>query len=414
MGESQVTSKMPRRNAICCLIAIAACLLVGCAAPLLNSNTMELSATVDSLITRQVIYNLTKIQENRFALPAQAQIPQGQVTTTLSVNSNVTAALNPMSTATAMLASTGASSTITKVNTNTLSGNSAVLGGTVSGMQDWVVNTVLDPEALRRLRLLYQYATGQILAIDLLCEYPIPQMPNKSDSQQQNAKGKSADGQPGANKNANQGSAGKGKKTVYVRAYKCQHQPENLPAWVTVGPNPDPAFLNSPGCVLCAYSNKDFRGKIKTRERIFDNVVTDHSEPYDLQKNDYVEVVVNDYLLPNDGHLDNKLNYDRKYWLQVDWLYVVRNGDPIPDNSRAVGSANGYTVYVTPDVVMPRRQRETPPNIHVPGTIDPDEYQKSGNFHFSEFVLAIIEATLQSPEIQKVAQPAPTVTTNLK
>jgi hypothetical protein len=166
------------------IAALAAGLLLGCAAPLLNSNTIELASTVDSLIIQQVIYNLVKIKQNQFALPAQVQIPNGQVTTSLMATSNVVAALNPLATTTAQVASTGAAaSTLTGVQTHTLSGDTATVGATVTGMQDWIVDTVLDPEQLRRLRLLYQYALGQILAIDLLCEYPIPQKSDNSDGQ---------------------------------------------------------------------------------------------------------------------------------------------------------------------------------------------------------------------------------------
>jgi hypothetical protein len=50
----------------------------------------------------------------------------------------------------------------------------------------------------------------------------------------------------------------------------------------------------------------------------------------------------------------------------------------------------------------------------VPPLPDQDDFVQSGDFHFSEFVLAVIEATLQSPEIAKVTQPTPAVTQSIR
>jgi hypothetical protein len=384
--------------------------LLGCAA-LLNSNTMELASTVDSLVVQQVIYNLVKIKKNQFALPAQVQIPNGQVSTTLGASANVTTALNPLATATSQLASAGvAAPTFTRVTTNTLSGDAATPSATVTGMQDWVIDTVLDPEQLRRLRLLYQYATGQILAIDLLCEYPIPQKPDKSDGQQKDgSQGKGVNGAKPPQKGA-KGSAGKSDNKVYIRGYECEHEPDRRKAWVTIGANPDFAFLNSPGCVLCAFDNKAVLSHIPHGAPIYDNVISDHYEPFEPEKHDYVQVVVNYQLLPNG---DNNTSYDRKYWLPVDWLAVLGAGEPIPDNSKFVGSSSGYAVYVGPRHVEPQ-YRYTPPELHVPPAEDPEVQKMTGDSHFSEFVLAIIEATLQSPEIQKAQKPTPPVTQTLR
>jgi hypothetical protein len=96
------------------------------------------------------------------------------------------------------------------------------------------------------------------------------------------------------------------------------------------------------------------------------------------QKYEYVPVVVNDFL-KSSPHRKGK----------IDWLFVVRNDEEAPavlrlaSYVRRVGSSKGYTVYTT------------------------DEQS------FSEFVLAVTEATLQSPEFQKsVIPPPPLVQTN--
>jgi hypothetical protein len=377
-----------RFGAISFLLAILAW-LSGCAAPLLNSNTLDLAATVDDLWVRQIVFNLAKTKENPFALPAQAQIPQGQVSATLSVTPTISSPLNTLITGTSQIASTGAAATITKLDTNTAPNATAGVSGSIGTMQDWVVSPVQDPEQLRRLRLLYQYATGQIRPVDLLCLYPIPQVPDKS------ATDKSSTDKPDDKKPTK----------LYIRGLKCEHEPYNALSWVTIGLKPDFAFLNSPGCVLCAYPNIQFQEKIwseiSRHTPIYENVVSNHNvrpEFKNLQKEDIVEVVVNDYLLPNDGS-----NYENKYSKPIDWLSVVKNGEePIPNNSRRIGSSNGYTVYVHPRGVKEGEENNVSEDV------------TSGDMHFSEFVLAIIEATLQSPEIQKSPAPAPQVTTPLR
>ena len=47
-------------------------------------------------------------------------------------------------------------------------------------LENWNVAPVQDPEQLRRLQLLYRYGAGRITALDLLCLYPVPELPEKA------------------------------------------------------------------------------------------------------------------------------------------------------------------------------------------------------------------------------------------
>jgi hypothetical protein len=158
--------------------------------------------------------------------------------------------------------------------------------------------------------------------------------------------------------------------------------------WLTIGKNPDFAYLNSPACVLCAYPNRRFRDAIAaTRPRIYDNSVSDEHELYDPKNHDYIEVVLNWDLKPNTSGHNEERGADK-----VDWLYVLKDGMEPPDNSRRIGGASGYTIYTYPRVP------------------ESGKAEDSGDYHFFEFVLAILETTAQSAEIQKTTAPAPQIT----
>ena len=61
------------------VIAVSLLLLGGCSTTLLNSNTLDLAATVDDLAVRQVVFNLAKTADNKLALPSQVLATSGQV-----------------------------------------------------------------------------------------------------------------------------------------------------------------------------------------------------------------------------------------------------------------------------------------------------------------------------------------------
>jgi len=395
----------------CACIAIA--LLLGCSTPLLNLHTLDLAATVDDVAVRQVIFNLAKVAENKYALPSQVQIPSGQVSARTSVTPTVTAPLNNVFTSTSQVASqvvaaSGAlTTTTTNIGANQRIDSTAGVSGVMEDLENWNVDPVQDPEQLRRLQLLYQYGAGQISAQDVLCLYPIPEFPeksaaNKSDLQsladairraeeKQELTTPDGDKQHGKKPNAdkpdadNPDTAPPARKALYIRGefpnscFNVAVQPgAKRVKWMFVGPNPDAAFLKPPGCVLCAFPNKLFQTRLKTGDPIYPDRYSDVDVKLaDPSKYQYVPVALNDFLIP--GKTD-EYDYRRRQG-PIDWLFVLRDGidPPPPENARRVGSSHGYTVYTTDD-------------------------QK-----FSEFVLAVIEATLQPHEIEKQGATAPPV-----
>jgi hypothetical protein len=298
-----------------------------------------------------------------------------------------------------VVGATGAvTTTTTGINTSSLPNAGASVGSTVEDTENWNVVPVQDPEQLRRLRSLYQYGTGEIRAIDLLCLYPIPEIPDKPETAKSDlqtladalkaAAPAKADPPADATKAGQQaktetkkksGEAVK-KKKVYVRGANsdsCYNQAADPKTSASIkhtliGPNPDPAFLHPPGCVLCAYPNKAFHARFRKGEKIFEGRATEDTVTVDPKKFEYVPVVVNFKLMPFSSDYD-----------PIDWLFVIKDGEDPPSESHRVGSSSGYTVYTKDDE------------------------------RFSEFVLAVQEATLQSPELQKsVAAPPPIVQTN--
>jgi hypothetical protein len=408
------------RTAVFAIAGLAVLMaLSNCSTAILNSNTLNLATTIDDLAVRQVVFNLAKIKNNVWALPSQLQISGGQVSARTNVAPSLTSPLNSALTGTTQVASqvvaaTGAlTTTTTGINTSNTPNAGASISSTIEDTENWNVVPVQDPEQLRRLRSLYQYGTRQIRAIDLLCDYPIPEIPDKPqvnggksdlqiladalkaasapakpDTQPGPAKPKAeqapmnttapapANGTSGAGDNADDADK-KQPKRFYVRGadtYSCLNRILNRPVkYVLIGRNPDPAFMNPPGCVLCAYPNKKFRDSLKKDEPIYESRTSDGIITVKPTL-EYVPVIVNFDLMPTGSDYNGLIN----------WLFVVKDGEERPlDPARRVGSSNGYTVYTTSD----RR--------------------------FSEFVLAIQEATLQSPELQKtVAPPPPTVQTN--
>ena len=381
-----------RFAAIGFLIAVPACALPGCATPLLNSNTLDLASTVNDLAIRQIVYNLAKTKDNQFALPSQVWIGSGQVTAVASVTPNISGPFNPLMTATTQV-TTALATTTSTTNTKTQASSTGTLSGQLSGQSSWSVTNLQESETLRRLRLLYQYGAGHISAVDLLCEYPVPEKPQDTKSANSQPPG----GKPRTLTNQRTGKTNdSNKKTEYLRGIfrnTCDNDSslydnkDPFPAeWTLLGKDPDPAFITYPGCVLCAFSHKQFRRQLVPNSKIFLNTHSDTTEPYN-PKNEYEYVVVNYELLPNTSYTASNDAYGKGY---IDWLSVIKDGiEPIAEDSRYIGSSNGYSVYVL-------HHNQPPPGSAV-----------TGDQHFSEFILAITEAELQSPQIQKAEPKSP-------
>jgi hypothetical protein len=349
----------------------AALLLVGCATQLVNSNVLDAaSTTVDDLTVRQIVFNLARIKENQFALPSQVQITSGSISAGLSVSPSISPPLSASISTSINRAAGVTTSTSRNVDVPSVG---ASFGGSASTTDGWSINLIQDPEQLRRLRLLYQYGAHQISATDLLCQYPIPELLQDQSPRQRR----------------------------YVRftgdiINGCR------PPDVVLVDNPDPAFLGFPGCIICAFPDKNFSDLFAQKVRghkIYKSDFSPETEDYDKDF-EYVQVALNNRLFPNSA-----LPRARAATLgMIDWLSVVREGvDPIPNNSRRIGSSNGYAVYVHPVLVQPA--------YGYPG------YGREGPFtgdeHFAEFVLSIIEATLQPRQLDKIGPIAPPLTQSL-
>jgi len=153
---------------------VAVCLLVGaCAAKQLNSNTLDLAASLDSLTTKQVLYNLGRALDDDSFVPSQVSIAAGSASTTNSVSPSVSIPLTPSSSVT----------TTTSFSNPQSGGVSAQAGLASVGLnvavqdlwqQGWTLDPVGDADQLRRLTALYRYAVGSIATEqEFLCQYPI-------------------------------------------------------------------------------------------------------------------------------------------------------------------------------------------------------------------------------------------------
>jgi hypothetical protein len=350
-------------------VVASALLLPSCSTPFLTENTLDVATTVNDLNTRQVLFNLVRTKQQQFALPSQVQITSGSVNVNSTFSPSLSFPVTP-----SLSTSTAGTTTSTSRSIVGASGN---VGGSVTDTDTWDTIFLQDPQQYRRLRLLYQYGAHQISWGDLACQYPIPELPAQQ-------------------------STTPTRRYVRVLGQGAKEfigcRPPNV---VLVGDNPDPAFLSFPNCIICAFPNASFDDAFKKYLKNHPNVkiskdayseqfgfssIEDNSDQYE-----YVPVVLNDRLAPNSALLSPTASIEQ--WHQkIDWLSVIQDGvDAIPDNARRVGGWGGYTVYVYPLSVQ-------------------SDNAFTGNEHFSEFVLAVMEAVLQPAELSKVGGAPPPVT----
>jgi hypothetical protein len=248
-------------------VAAAFCLLsAGCASTQLNSNTLDLASSSESLITSQVLYNLKKFGSAPYAIPAQVSIPSGSATTTNAVTPTLGGAIGPSLTTT--LANSAAAPgffATTKTHLNPNSTLSVSVGDQWS--QNWTLTPLSDPDQLRRLRALYRFGAGWTNRPKLACEYPVVQKTGggngTSSSQTVNVYVNGAK----ADKDANNG--GGNDLTAYTvdeceieRVVKLKTTIAGKPVVkeITVTSNKtirevDPAFVTLPSCILCDYQS---------------------------------------------------------------------------------------------------------------------------------------------------------------
>lgn len=146
----------PHIVAVCC----------GCASSQVNYNALEIASTYDQLMTKQVSFNLAKTFCDPEGIPAFVKITSQTATTQNSISPSFTFPLS--SQVTNILALTTAPAGLTSATTHQAqtAGKSLGISGTDQWNQTYSLSPVIDPDQLRRLRLLYQYVTRQLLVGD--------------------------------------------------------------------------------------------------------------------------------------------------------------------------------------------------------------------------------------------------------
>ena len=121
----------------------AGLLLAGCASQQLNSNALDLAATVGYLQSEQVLSNLALFIANPDAIPAQVALSSGIVQVNNTLNPTWTYPYDFLKTA---------------ANALGTSARDLHLGYTNQWVENWNLAPVSDSEDLKRLRALYRYA----------------------------------------------------------------------------------------------------------------------------------------------------------------------------------------------------------------------------------------------------------------
>ena len=190
--------------AVVTLVGVA---IGGCASTQLNYNTLDLAASLDSLTTKQILFNLARTLEDPYAVPSEINIAAGTATTSNSITPTFSTPLSASTTA------TNTSFSVTHPN------GTVSVGASDQWEQGWTLDPINNPDEVRRLQALYRYAIGWIRDDQAFkCEYPI---------------------QSGAN------------LTPKPRKYtlNCAKADGSR---VAIEVMPDPTFLVRPSCVICS------------------------------------------------------------------------------------------------------------------------------------------------------------------
>jgi hypothetical protein len=132
-----------------------------CASTQLNYNALDLSGTVDDLLTNQIVYNLGRFWVDSYANPSQASIPSGSIGTTNQASASLSAPLNTAVTETNQAATAAGAviPSITRVSTGVLASTTITPSLNNQATQSWSLSPNTDSDQERRLRALYRFAT---------------------------------------------------------------------------------------------------------------------------------------------------------------------------------------------------------------------------------------------------------------
>jgi hypothetical protein len=167
------------------LACLAASVLVcGCASTQLNYNTADLASSLNSLTKRQIFFNLAQALADPEFVPSQATISVGTATTLNAVTPSVSV---PLGMPVVTMARDGTGRFAGSQFSTQVTSPMPTLGVQMTDgwNQSWTMVPINSAPQLRRLRALYQYATGTMPRQDnsrdltleeaerqFMCEYP--------------------------------------------------------------------------------------------------------------------------------------------------------------------------------------------------------------------------------------------------
>lgn len=218
----------------------------GCASAQVNYNTLDIGSTYDTLIIKQVVFNIFKTLENKFGIPAFVNVTAQSANTTDAVNPTLTFPFSPTTT----LTQTAASLTTGKTLATAARGIS--LTAQAQWNQTYTLTTVDDPDQLRRLRSIYQFVTGHMDYRDFESDYPIIEVSGSSGSSSSNptiVSGSFA----GSPFKVTIGGNNPPKGPTYVRRACLRADKAKCIVYTWISIKPDKTFIQKPGCILCDY-----------------------------------------------------------------------------------------------------------------------------------------------------------------
>jgi hypothetical protein len=218
------------RRLFCVAIGLLAS---GCASTQLNYNTADLANSLNSLAKKQIFFNLAQALNDPEFVPSQATISIGTVQTANAITPSAALPLGPPIATTSRF--TAGSSPNAQFSTQLTTASPSIgLTATDAWNQSWTMVPASSSNQLRRLRVLYQFATGTLPrndpATDLseeeaerqfLCEYPMQAM--------------TVTPGPGGN--------------VIYKVEGCRDHQSKTPHTHIV--HADPTFTQGPNCVIC-------------------------------------------------------------------------------------------------------------------------------------------------------------------
>ncbi len=161
------------------VVWVCGLLLCGCASTQLTYNVLDVASTTSQLAREQVLHNLAQFIDSKTATPAQVVFGQGTVSTENSVSTTLADPLTKTIAATASFTKSAAGAVTGGSNqtVGTTADKSLSITGGNTANQSWGIDTIGDPDVLRRLYDLYRFAVDgndcPFAQLALLRDYPL-------------------------------------------------------------------------------------------------------------------------------------------------------------------------------------------------------------------------------------------------